>query len=184
MYKKKRIPQSSLTRDMDNQNSSANDPTQSHQKDRVHKSVQRMTEIRRTLKNMQVQSKKNKAEFNEIEQFAINMLMHWGIRYVDTSGCGRGPFWVICKEKTDGAFNMQRYTEFFTYLINKLKTDQLNPEQCGDLAIAYLKQFEKRRLVLKEVKQCRQRGVADLKKWLEGEPGYANNQKRGTLPPN
>jgi hypothetical protein len=130
--------------------------------------IGRLTNLKLQIEKMKEQRQKTKTEMDELEQHAVSALLHMGVRYVDVSNTGQGPFWVLGKEKSDGSFNRERYVEFFSALLGEMKTDpNLNVDKCTALAMNYLKQFEKRRLMLNKLSRPGQRGVEDLKRWLE-----------------
>jgi len=135
----------------------------------INVNVARLSQLKAMLEKMGEQRKTTKSQLDEIETQAIDALMRIGIRYIDESGNGAGPFWVLGKQKNDGSWSNERYTEFFTTLMSELRAGkQFTPEQCAALAQQYLKQFEKRRLCLNKLSQARQRGVEDLRAWLAG----------------
>jgi hypothetical protein len=132
--------------------------------------VHTLNELRIQMEQLKDQRTNTKSQLDELEASAIAALVQMGVRYVDASGNGSGPFWVLGKDKTDGSFNRERYVSFFEILIADLKNGkEYSPVKCGELALEYLKTFEKRRLRLNKLSQCRTRGIEDLLRWLNGE---------------
>lgn len=131
--------------------------------------IGRLAGLKLKLEKLREERTKTKSETDDLEQHAIQALMQMGVRFVDVSNTGQGPFWVIGKDKSDGSFNRERYHEFFTALLIEIQKDpgSVTVDKCTELSINYLKQFEKRRFVLNKLSRPGQRGVEDLKKWLE-----------------
>lgn len=130
--------------------------------------------VRESLTQIKEQRKVMKTQSDVLQQQAIRAMMNLGVRYVDESGTGKGPFWTVCKDKSDGSFSKDRYMEFFAALLDKLRTDQafrnaVTPQVCTEMAMTYLKQFQKRRLILTPLSQCRHGGVEELRQWLNNE---------------
>jgi hypothetical protein len=124
--------------------------------------------LKSQIKLLQSQRKDAKSQIEDIEQKAIGLLMNMGVRYVDESGRGQGPYWTLVKAKVDSSFSKERLTTFFNTLLTELKNGAVyTPEQCALMAQAYIKQFQKRKLMLKKLTQCRQKGVEDLREWLD-----------------
>ena len=128
--------------------------------------IGRLALLKTQLETIGDQRKGVKMEYDQLEQHGVNMLLQLGVRYVDQSSTGAGPFWVLGKEKSDGSFNRERYNEFFIGLLGEMQGASMTPDKCSDLAMNYLKQFEKRRLVLNKLTHCRQKVVEDLIQWL------------------
>jgi hypothetical protein len=129
--------------------------------------IGKLSHLRASIDKLGEQRKVIKGQLDEIEVQAVDALMRLGVRFIDESGQGAGPFWVLGKQKNDGSWSHDRYIEFFGLLMVELQKQQLTPEQCATLAQTYLKQYEKRRLVLNKLLQARQKGVEDLRLWLE-----------------
>lgn len=129
--------------------------------------MQKLTALKQNLMKIKDLRAKTKAEYDEIEQTAVNLLLSLNVRYVDVSGKGAGPYWVLSKESTNGTFNKERFNEFFSRILQEIRSNpNVSAEQCSTYAAEFLKQFEKRRLVLNQVSTCRVKGVDDLKRWL------------------
>ena len=132
--------------------------------------INRLNELKIQLENIGEQRKGVKTEFDKIQNAGVDALLNLRVRYVDSSGSGSGPFWVLGKDRSDGSFNRERLNEFFRLLLLEFQANSnadFGPEKCTDFALMYLKQFEKRRLVLNKLTHCRTKGVDDLLKWLE-----------------
>ena len=131
--------------------------------------IGRLAALKLQIENMRQQRQKTKTEMDELQQHAVQALLQMGVRFVDVSNCGQGPFWVLGKEKSDGSFNRERYHEFFSLLLGEMKTNPngVTPDKCTQLAMNYLKQFEKRRLCLNKLSRPGPKGVEDLKRWLQ-----------------
>jgi polyhydroxyalkanoate synthesis regulator phasin len=126
-----------------------------------------LNNLKLMMEKLKTQRSEAKGQLDEIEQHAVSKLMEMGVRFVDESGTGQGPYWTLCKEKNDGSFSKERYRDFFSQLLKELQSGkQYTPDDCTQLAQNYLKQFEKRRLVLNKLSQSRQSGVEDLRQWL------------------
>lgn len=132
----------------------------------------RLKELRQTLENLKKQKSHIKAQSDAIQEQAIKTLLEMGVTHVDESGNGQGPFWTITKDKSDGSFSKERYMRFFDLLLRRMQSDQtfvsnITPEACTTMAIQFLKQFQKRRLVLSRLRQCRSVTVGELQRWLD-----------------
>lgn len=131
--------------------------------------INALNNLKNHMDKLKEQRTATKAQLDTIEQQAISQLMALGVRYVDASGTGEGPFWVLGKSKTDGTWNRDRYIEFFGKMMQEMaQNKQFTPAQLSDLAVEYLRQFEKRTLVLNKLRQCRVKTIDDLKVWLAG----------------
>lgn len=135
----------------------------------MDQSLARLLVLKQELEAMRETRAKAKTELDEIEKQAVQYLLHAGVRYIDSSNCGQGPYWVLTKGKADGSFNRERYVEFFSILLQRIHAspNEHGVEKCVDCALEYLKQFEKKRIVLqKSTRPPMQRGVEDLKTWI------------------
>jgi hypothetical protein len=133
-----------------------------------HVDVRALDALKENMSKLKHQRTATKLQLVQLEENAIKQLMALGVRYVDQSGTGEGPFWVLGKTKTDGGWNRARYHEFFSKLLVELaKGVQFTAAQLGDLAQDYLKQFEKRTLTINKVSQCRLKSTDDLQSWLK-----------------
>ena len=143
-------------------------PAAQNAQKKLQANVSRLEELKKQLEVYQVQKKKIRTDVLDIQKYVVETLLSFGVAWVDVSGNGSGPFWVLTKEKTDGAFNRERYIDFFGHMLPKLTGERLTPVKCYELAVSYLKQFEKRKIVLKKVTQCRKHGgdVEKLRRWL------------------
>lgn len=122
--------------------------------------LEKLSEDRKITKNL----------YDQSESAAVEALVSLGVRWVDESGTGAGPFWQLAKSKSDGSFNRQRYTEFFSQMLVELNSGKtFTPDDLAQSALDYLKQFEKRRLEIHKVNTVRQRGMEDLIAWLNGD---------------
>ena len=131
--------------------------------------VARLNQLKVQMDKLAEQRKTTKTQVDEIERQCVEALVKHGIRYIDESGTGNGPYWSLNKKKSDGSWNAERYEEFFTGLLTELANGKrFTPAQCMELAQNYLKQFETRKLVLTKLAQQRQKGIADLLEWLKG----------------
>lgn len=131
--------------------------------------INRLSQLKQDIEKLNEHRKKAKTEVDGLENQCIQALVQMGIRYVDESGTGNGPFWSLAKNKTDGSWNSERYIEFFTMLLKDIQQGrQYTPAQCSELASNYLKQHEKRKLVLSKMTKAQQRGIDDLKAWVAG----------------
>ena len=131
--------------------------------------VGKLAQLKNIVEKMGEEKKKIKSQLDEVENAVVAHLMKVGVRYIDESGNGSGPFWVLGKYKNDGSWSTDRYVEFFTMLMSDMRAGkQYTPSQCAALAVKYLKQFEKRRLQINKLSQARQKGVEDLRAWLAG----------------
>jgi ferritin len=129
--------------------------------------IEALNVLKESMQKIKQQRSTTKAQIKQLEEHAINHLMSLGVRYVDESGIGEGPFWVLGKTKTDGGWNRARYQEFFSKLLAEIAQGvQFTPAQLGDLAQEYLKQFEKRTLTINKLSQCRLKTTDDLQTWL------------------
>jgi hypothetical protein len=129
--------------------------------------VGRLDGLKNQLEKLKDARSKTKAETDELEQLAIATLMQIGVRYIDLSGNGSGPFYCICKDKSAGSFNRERLLEFFNKIIPEIKANptSVTSDKCVDLAFEFLGQFEKRKLVLNKLTQVKTRSVDDLREW-------------------
>lgn len=132
--------------------------------------IARLSELSKILKSMGEQRKNVKSQYDDIQTQATNALMSMGKRYIDESGTGAGPFWTLCKDKKEGNWRAERYMEFFTIILTQMNSGtKFTPNQLAELAVQYLKQFEKRGLKVEPHTQIRGKGVEDLRAWLDGK---------------
>jgi len=131
--------------------------------------IRKFSQLKDQLDKMGEQRKVTKVQFDEIETQAIDALMQLGVRYVDESGNGGGPYWTLTKKTQEQKWKNSNYIEFFTGLLSEIQNGKrFTPDQCAEAAARYIKQFEKRRLQLAKLSQARLKTVDDLKAWLAG----------------
>lgn len=129
--------------------------------------IKQLAQLKAHIEKLGENRKNTKSQLDAIEAAAIEGMMKFGVRYIDESGNGQGPFWVLGKQKNDGSWSTERYIEFFTMILTQVRNNpNVTPEQCAALAQQYLKGFEKRSLCLNKRTQARQKGVEDLRIWL------------------
>jgi len=132
--------------------------------------LSKLSALKQQIDHFKDQSKKAKSEVDLMEAQCIQMLIQMGKRYVDESGTGNGPFWSLSKSKSDGSWNADRYTDFFTTLLTDMQQGRVyTPAQLAELAVQFLKQFEKRKLVLAKLSKKGQEGIGDLQSWVSGQ---------------
>jgi len=132
--------------------------------------IHRLSGLKQQMDKLAEQRKVCKTQVDEIESQCIAALVQMGVRYVDESANGAGPFWSLVKSKSDGSWNTERYNEFFAGLLTELNNGkQFTPSQCSELAVTYLKNFEKRKLALSKLQMVRQKNIDDLRLWLAGK---------------
>ena len=128
-----------------------------------------LSQLKHELDQISAHRKKVKDKYDEQIQSVIEVLLQIGIRYVDESNEGRGPFWTLGKLKQDATWNNERLVEFFTLLLQDLQAGkQYTPVQCADEAKKFIAQYETRKLCLNPLTQCRQKGIEDLVLWMRG----------------
>lgn len=128
-------------------------------------------QLKHNLERLKNERKSLRAQADAIQQNAIAMLLEHGVRFVDESGAGTGPYWVLTKEKSDAGMNRTRAMDFFTLLLDKFRTEpefaaNCNSQTCCELMQQYLQRFQKRRLTLTKQKTVRSGSVDDLLAWL------------------
>ncbi len=132
--------------------------------------LSKLSALKHQIDQFKDQQKKAKAEVDVMEAQCVQLLIQMGKRYVDESGNGNGPFWSLSKSKSDGSWNADRYTEFFTTLLTDMHQGKVySPAQIAEHAVQYLKQFEKRKLVLVKLSKKGQEGIGDLSAWVSGQ---------------
>lgn len=98
--------------------------------------------------------------------------MNHGIRFVDESDSGIGPYWTLAKETSGGSLNRAKGIEFFDIMLTRLRTthntalDQVTALDLYNLYSEYLKTMQKRKIVLKKVNQVTRRDIQDLVDFL------------------
>lgn len=131
----------------------------------------KLSQYKDQIDKMNEQKKAVKLQYDEIENRAVELLLGLGVRYVDQSGNGSGPFWTLSKATQEGSWKQQTLLEFFTNLTTDIYQHgkRYTPEQCVQLAQKFLKSFEKRKLKIAKLTQARLKTVEDLKLWLAGK---------------
>jgi hypothetical protein len=129
--------------------------------------------------------KTQKARIAEIYANVVPFLKKRGLRYIDaaTAGPGTGPFFVLSKHTQEGSWNKERYTEYWTKFLKVLQTNPYEldtPQKCEESMHKFLKEFEKRTLVINEVMQVREKdGVDRLMLWERTGSEYPSAQVAG-----
>jgi hypothetical protein len=131
----------------------------------------RLHTLKSQLESIKVARTTTKTELDPLESQIVENMARLKIRCVDTSSKGDGPFWVLSKSKTDGSWNRDRYVNFFNLLLETLASGkQMTAAQLADTAVEYIRQYEKRSLVLNKVTHYpRQKNIDDLITWLAGD---------------
>lgn len=130
--------------------------------------ISKMFEWKGQLENLAAERKIVKEKYDEIEQKAINQLLTMNTRYIDVSGRGSGPFWVLCKKKQEGSLTRERFGKIIQPILEQMYTNGIkyDPVQLTELVYNEMKAFEKRGLCLKKMDSCKQTGTEDLKEWI------------------
>lgn len=129
--------------------------------------VIRFFELSVKLQEGKSNMKMEKAEFNLLHDALSSSMLQMDKRFIDQSGTGQGPFWTLTRSVQEGSFNKARLKEFFDLLIPVLKENQTpTTEALMRLSSDYLRQFEKKKLVLKPAKYCHRKDCQDLHDWL------------------
>lgn len=123
------------------------------------------------IDQLKEETKSRKSQYDVMETQAISALLKVDRRVIDMSGEGKGPYMSLAKRKNDGSWNTERYNDFFSNLLQAIQAGQIKSnKQCSDLAVQYLKKFEKRGLTLNIVKHPpRRNDTQDLQAWVRGE---------------
>jgi len=137
----------------------------------VNVDLKNMNKLRKEIDQLKEETKSRKSQYDVMESQAITALIRLDRRVLDMSGEGKGPFMALGKRKSDGSWNVERYNDFFGNLLRAIQQGQVkNEKQCTELAINYLKKFEKRGLTLNEVKHPpRRNDTQDLQAWVRME---------------
>lgn len=131
-----------------------------------------LTRLKDNIDRIKQERSATKQQVDEIENVIITTLLGMGVRYVDESQRGSGPFYILGKHRVEGSFNKERLLEFFELLLQKIYSSQvrLTPHECSTMAAQYLRKYEKRSIVLNKLSSCgTKEGVADLTRWVNRE---------------
>lgn len=130
--------------------------------------------IRAQLSDIRGDRSTLKMSADELEQCAVSVLLDNDIPYVDTSGVGTGPFWVLTRTTTGGGCTKEQYLDFFGILLEHISNktvhqENVSPQECYHLLRTFTGQFKKRSVTLSKTNQCRYRSTAEIKQWLDGD---------------
>jgi hypothetical protein len=132
--------------------------------------LEKLNSLKLTLQQLGESRKKTKSDAEEIEKKAIELLMQHGIRYVDASNNGSGPFWTLVKTRSEGTFNADRAEKFYELILANISNNStLTAKQIVAHQHIYMKQFCKRSLGLSKLVQCPGKSITDLKEFMEGK---------------
>jgi hypothetical protein len=113
-----------------------------------------------------------KSKLDQINSVMVPFMIDRNLRYIaaESAGPNTGPYYVLSKHCQEGSWNQERKSDYWTQFLLQV---QLHPEtvatpsQCFESERKFLKQYEKRSIVLNEVTQLHERdGVDRLKRWL------------------
>ncbi len=126
---------------------------------------------RQQLHTMQEELTRVRMEASTIEQNAIKGLMSIGKRWIDIGETGHGPYWVITKKQSDGAFSKDHIAEFCSDLLDMVYSRSQDRVSVGEGVALYnegRRSTEKRQLQLKLLMVApRKNGVQDLIQWMD-----------------
>lgn len=130
----------------------------------LRKLKKEMDEINTTKKSLQ-------SKINDICNKAVPILLQMGIRYIaaNEAGPNTGPYFTLTKNTVEGSWTKDRQVIFWRAFLQhqKNKPEEVDtPQKCSALMNAFLIQFQKRTIVLKEVNQVHERDGTDrLQHW-------------------
>jgi hypothetical protein len=108
----------------------------------------------------------------EIERYAVDVLMENDVSFMDESDDATGPFWVLAKSGSTPPLTNTRSLLFFRRLLPRIigsigTEHQMTAEECTEELVAYRHTYQQRRVVLRKVQVCRPTPVRELQAWLD-----------------
>ena len=132
-------------------------------------SLVEMSEIKTLLEQMAKERKIQKSRLDNIKAPLIEQLINLGVRYIDESGRGVGPYHCLVKDPKESSLNEEKSIDFYNQVLTGIyeRNERYTGKQVYDMSKTYLKQFQERKLNLKKNNTVTKKGIDDLLDWIQ-----------------